>query len=126
MRVHFYQEDKKYFTMAEAPIVNTIIKDMKTSEETAASSVEYAMHALDERNFKVLKADAKISHNCRIYNYYNDESGTIDIWIDAMVVADYSGKFYMIGFYLSDAWSVGADNHDEIASRMYVRKFIES
>lgn len=34
MKVKFEKEDRLYFTMAEAPIVNTIIKDMRSSEDT--------------------------------------------------------------------------------------------
>lgn len=125
MKVRFEKEDKKYFTMAEAPIVNALIKDMKESE-TIENVVKYAMHALEEySNCEIFKSSAKVSHNNRIWNYYNDESGTIDIWIDATIEAD--DTFYIIGFYLSDAWGVTCDsqNHKEIASHMYVRKFTE-
>ena len=125
MKVRFDKEDKKYFSIAEAPIVNAIIKDMKTSEDRLEEAVEYAMHALDEYyTLEILKANAKVSHNNRIWNYYNDNSGTIDIWIDA-IVQTYN-EFYIIGFYLSDAWSVCDENHTEIARNIYVRKFIET
>lgn len=124
MRIHFYKEDRQYFTLAEAPIIDTIIKDMKSSSETVAEQVKYAMNAFNIHAYDVLKADAKIARNHKTLNYYNDESGTIDIWVDA-IVKTYNA-FYMVGFFLSDAWSVAADNHDEIASRMHVRKFIES
>lgn len=124
MNVRFNKEDRQYFTMAEAPIVNAIIKNMKSSDDDVNTITECAMHALDEYGVEVLKADAKISHNDRIYNYYNNESGTIDIWVDAIVKTD--NTFYIIGFYLSDAWSISCDNHAEIASHMYVRKFVEA
>lgn len=124
MKVRFDKNDKKYFTMAEAPIVNAIIKDMKSSDDTLESAVEYAMHALDVyETLEVLKVDAKIYHNHNAWNYFNEESGTIDIWVEATVGT--FNVFYRIGFYLSDAWSVGSDNHNEIANRMYVEKFIE-
>lgn len=124
MKVRFDKEDKKYFTIAEAPIINAIIKDMKESEENINDDVGYAMHALDEYcTHNVLKAEAKICHNSRVWNYYNDESGTIDIWINATV--ETNDKFYIIGFCLSDAWNVCKDNHREIASHMYVRCFKE-
>lgn len=124
MKVRFNKEEKKYFTMAEAPIANALIKEMKSSEDTIEDAVRYAMHALDEYGTdEILKAVATVSHNGRIWNYYNEECGTIDIWINATVKTD--DKFYIIGFYLSDAWSVDADNHKEITSRMYVRKFVE-
>ena len=124
MKVSFDKKEKKYFTMAEAPIVNALIKEMKSSEDTIEDAVKYAMHALDEYNTEeIFKAEATVSHNSRIWNYYNEECGTIDIWIKATVKTD--DKFYIIGFYLSDAWSVNADNHKEIASHMYIEKYIE-
>lgn len=125
MRVRFDKEDKKYFSMAEAPIVNAIIKDMKTSEDSLENAVEYAMIALDIYDvIHIFETDAKISHNCRVWNYYNDNSETIDIWVNATVSTN--DTFYIIGFYLSDAWSVDDKNHAEIASHITVRKFVET
>lgn len=124
MKVSFDKKDKKYFTMAEAPIVNALIKEMKSSEDTIEDAVRYAMQALDEYDIReIFRAEAKIYHNGRIWNYYNNESGTIDIWIDAVVKTE--DRFYIIGFYLSDAWSVGADNHDKISYYIYVEKYVE-
>lgn len=103
--------------------MNTIIKDMKLSSETVADQVKYAMSALNIHAFDVLKADAKIARNCKIWNHYGDtNSYDIDIWADSIV------KTWCILYsrFLSDAWSVSCDNYDEIASRMYIRTFIES
>lgn len=124
MKVKFEKEDKKYFMIAEAPIVRKIIQDMKETEESAADTVEYAMHAMEVwENYEVLRASAKISHNCRVYNYFSDDSGTIDIWIEATVETD--SAFYKIGYYFTDAWSVSSDNHADIVSHMYIRCFKE-
>lgn len=80
MKVKFEKEDKKYFTIAEAPIVRKIIQDMKETEESAADTVEYAMHAMEVwENYEVLKASAKISHNCRVYNYFSDDICIYDV-----------------------------------------------
>lgn len=126
MKVRFDKEDKKYFTMAEAPVVSAVIKDMKESEETIENAVKYATHALDMYDsYEILKSSAKVDHNSNVWNYYSEESGTIDIWIDATLETD--DTFYIIGFYLSDSWSVTCEdeNHKEIARHMYVRKFVE-
>ncbi|MCD7996402.1 MAG: hypothetical protein LUH21_04125 [Clostridiales bacterium] len=124
MKVRFDKEDRKYFTIAEAPIVSTIIKDMKTSEDTIEDDIRIAMQALDVYDvIQILRTDAKISHNGRIWNYYNNESGTIDILVNA-IVQTYD-EFYIIDFFLSDAWTLGIENHAEIASHICVRKFKE-
>ena len=54
-------------------------------------------------------------------------SAAIDIGkrlIEAQGLVEFSG-FYIVGFYLSDIWNLGADNREEVKSRMYIREFKE-
>lgn len=58
------------------------------------------------------------------WDHHGDGTGIMDLWIEARGLVEFSG-FYIIGFYLSDIWSLGADNRDEVKSRMYIREFKE-
>lgn len=127
MKVTLLKEDKKYITLADAPIVRQIITDMKEDESTAADYAEYAINAaynLKAYGVEILKASAKIAKNARAWNVYNDHSETIDIWIDATAYVN-DNEFIMIGAYLSDIWQITCENCKELASNMYIRRFKE-
>ena len=75
---------------------------------------------------EVLKADASIAGNCRICDQYSDESGTLDIWIDATACVN-NNEFIIIGAYLSDIFQISNNYEDnqELIPYMYVRRFKE-
>ena len=127
MKVQLTQEYKKYITVAEMPTVREIIGDMKEDSSTVEEYAEMAIQAAyDGRAYgiEVMKASAKISKNCRVWNAYNDHSETLDIWIEATAYVN-CNEFIMIGAYLSDIWQISSDNRKEIASNMYIRRFTE-
>lgn len=127
MKVALLKKDKKYITLADAPVVREIINDMKEDECTPADYAEYAIQAAyncGAYNIEVLKASAKIARNARAWNVINDHSEKIDIWINATAHVN-GNEFIVIGAYLSDIWQITSHNALEIASRMYIRKFQE-
>ena len=127
MKVKFEKKDKKYITIAEAPLVHEIIADMKEDEYTAADWAEYAVAAAYNHraySIEILKASAKIAKNGRVWNVLNDHSETLDVWIEATAYVNGDG-FIIIGSYLSDIWQINADNTQESISNMYIRKFTE-
>ena len=68
MKVALLKEDKKYITLADAPVVREIITDMKEDESTPADYAKYAIDAaynLKAYGVEVLKASAKIAKNAR-------------------------------------------------------------
>ena len=77
MKVKLEKEDKKYITLAQAPIVRDIISDMKEDE---------------------------IAKNNRVWNALNEHSGDFDVWIDATAYVSCADgyEFIIIGAYLSD------------------------
>lgn len=80
---------------------------------------------------EVIKSFAYVTKNCHAWNVFGDESGNIDIWIEATLFNSYSsenngGVFHMIGAYLSDLWQSTGNNREELKSRMYIRKFLET
>lgn len=127
MKVTLLKEDKRYITLAEAPIVREIINDMKEDECTAADYAEYAIQAAynhEAYGIEVLKASAKIAKNARAWNIYGDHSEKLDIWIDATAYVN-GNEFIIIGAYLSDIFQLTTDNALELASHMFIRKFKE-
>lgn len=125
MTVKIDNESKKWMTLYELPIAKDITKDLK--EEDIKSDVEIACHCIDPYGVvTVYSATAKIAGNQRVYNYYKDESGHLDVWID--FIAYINGEtpmFVEAGAYLSDIWQAGPETYDEIRNHMHIRKFTE-
>lgn len=127
MKVKLTQEMKKYITMDQAPKARSIISDMKEDESTPADYIRYAISAVyDGKSYdvEVLKAEAEIAKNCRCVDAYADDSGNLDVWIDATAYVN-GNEFIIIGAYLTDIWQITSDNMKEIAEHFYVRRFKE-
>lgn len=130
MKIQITKEAKKWLTVAEMPIVKQIIADFRdgdNSEVTAKEIAEYATAVIfnGQSADKILEASAEIAGNQRIYNYYSDESGRLDIWITFTAFHDYFG-FVIGGCYLSDIWNLSDETREEIKSHMYIREFKEN
>lgn len=129
MKVTLLKEDKKLITLVDAQIVRQIITDMKedinTAEEYAKTAVR-AVYDYDAYSIDVLKASAKISTNYRAWNIFTENSGNLDIWINATACVN-DDEFIMIGAYLSDIWQIVSkkDENKDIVSNMYIRRFKE-
>lgn len=129
MKVKLLKKDKQFITLAEAPIVRQIILDMKEDECTVEKYAEMAVRAAFNGNtfgIEVLKSSASIAGNCRICDQYSDESGTLDIWIDATACVN-NNEFIIIGAYLSDIFQISNNYEDnqELIPYMYIRRFKE-
>lgn len=126
MKVKFAAEQKKFVTVAELPMVKRIISDMKEDDQLK----EYAQMAAriasrSNEAFEVLKAEAAIAKNSRVYDSYGEGSGTLDIWLEVYAFSMFKG-FYSIGIYLTDIWQVGSENSEEIRSYMYIEEYTNS
>lgn len=129
MKIQINQESKKVLTVSEMPIVRQIVQDFKDNKDDLSWDLEILKNIFGAD--EIINSTANISKNCRIYNYFNNESRNIDIWIDATLFCSYSsenngGVFYIVGAYLTDIYQATGDNWKELQSRMYVRKFVES
>lgn len=131
MKVKLLKKDKQFITLAEAPIVRQIILDMKEDECTVEKYAEMAVRAAFNGNtfgIEVLKSSASIARNGRVWNQYGDESGTLDIWIDATAYVDNgNSEFIIIGCYFSDICQLSGNYEDnqDLISHMYIRRFKE-
>lgn len=124
MKVKFSSEQKKYITVAELPEVKKIIADMKEDTGLKDYAETAARIASRDNCNEILKVEAEITKNQRVFNRYSDESGNLDIWLTVYAFNDYKG-FYKIGAYLSDIWESTSDNSEELRNYMYIREFTE-
>ena len=110
--------------MKEVAEAKKIISQMKEDESSAADMAEYAIReALKDKNDylrEVLKATATITKNYRAWNNYNENSGQLDIWVEA--TAETEKGFIKVGACLTDIWQTGATDYNNF---MYVQYFEE-
>lgn len=127
MKIRFSNEEKKYITVAELPIVRQIIADFKEDSglmEYAEMAVNCAAGECGNNCKKIYEATAKIAKNCRAWNDLSEDSGDLDVWIEVSALT-YDGRFYIIGAYITDIWQIGGVEKSEIRRHMYIRKFEE-
>lgn len=122
MKVKLTEEAKNYISVAEMPAVKQIIKDMKEDDGIIGYAQAAAHVASGWNGFEILKAEASIAKNCRVWNQYGENTKDLDIWLDIYAFDSYAG-FYEIGIYLSDVWSITGDNSDELKNYMYIEKY---
>ena len=130
MKVKITSESKKWLTVAEHENAKQIIKEMREDEYGAADYIRSAAHcwlcnsgAVDYV-VAVLKADAEISGNARIWNAYNNESGRLDVWLSGTV--ETSRGFLKIECYLTDVWGLGPkESNVQFPALCYARYFTE-
>jgi len=122
MKVKFGPEQKKIITVAQLPAVRQLIEFMREDTGLRDYAETAATLASDYSGMEILKAEAEIALNSRVWNQYGDETENIDIWIKVYAYHSYYG-FYDIGVYLTDLWALCSDNKEEIRSHMYIRHY---
>ena len=125
MTVKFPTMMKDVFTVSELPKAREIIDLMKDDtglKEYAATALRLAAR---DNTVEVLKADAEIAKNYRVFNRYTDNSWDIDVWVNAYGFVPCKG-FYIIGIYLSDIWDLTTENTDYTRDLMYIREYTEN
>lgn len=130
MKIKFTDTMKKIITVSELPQVKRIIADMKEDTGLDDYARTAARIAVGNYGNEILKVEAEIAKNGRVWNRYADESGDLDVWLKVYAFNTFYG-FYTIGAYLSDIWEASADinsgrnNYDELRGYMYIREFKE-
>ncbi len=125
MEAKFTKESKAITKVSELPNVKEVIKYFKEEEEGTGSDYfkAAARIASGDGGMQILKHDAEIARNARVWNKYGD-SADFDVWCSVYAFNPLIG-FYDIGFYISDLWELAGDNADEIKSHMYIREYKE-
>lgn len=127
MKVAIPSEMKKVITIAEMPAVNRVIRYAREDGMTVKEYAEMAARIASENNHvKVLEASAEIACNRRVENWFDENSGRFDIWVEfTAVIADGYGGIVMGGAYFTDLVASTGNNSKEIRSHMYIRRFAE-
>ena len=124
MKVSITEDSKRLITLNDMPAVKAMIAELK--EDNAKDCLNILANTFNTATPK--EYSAEISKNCRIYNRYSENSADFDIWVTVTLPETVeNGKWviYKVGCYLTDIWSISADNKEEIKSHMYIRKFVE-
>ena len=101
-------------------------EDSSRPAEMAEMAIREILKGTDDwlPDRKILKAEATVEPNSRIWELYFDGSDDFDIWIRA--TARTGMGFIEIGVYLSDIWQIGALEPGELRRRAWVQYFRES
>ena len=95
MKVKLTEEAKNYISVAEMPAVKQIIKDMRDDDNIIGYAQAAARVASGWSSFEILKTEASIAKNCRVWNQYGENTGNLDVWLDIYAFDSYAG-FYEI------------------------------
>lgn len=125
MRVKFTKEMKGIVTVSELPAVREVLDVMKEDAGLKEYAATAARIAARSNTVEILKAEAEIAKNRRVFNRYSDISRDFDIWLTVYAFDAYKG-FYTIGAYLSDIWDSTGENSEELRSYMYIREYTEN
>ncbi len=123
MKVAVTKEAKRILTVAEMPAVRRIIEELKEEEDVKWYANLAAIVAAGSYDADVLRANAEIAKNCRVWNAYHEESADLDVWVKFTAYTDEG--FVVGGAYLTDIWQITSDNNEEIKRHMYIRLFRE-
>lgn len=108
----FTKDEKRYVTAYEYEKSRDIIRDMRDDESTPAEYLKIAIKALSGvYDADVIKADAKVACNRRVWDAYSVGSEQLDVYIEGVAkVESESGPAYIeCGAYLSDIWQLTGD-----------------
>lgn len=124
MKVSMNKEFKKLFTLEDLERAKLVIKTEKEEDNyTAEKWAEYAGRKSLERKghfiLEVISAKAETAKNGRIWNEYGEDSGDMDVWIEALFVTDFG--MMKLEAYLSDIWHIGED--DSCFRCMFIQYF---
>jgi hypothetical protein len=120
MKIKLTEDMKRVITidkMDAIKIVNEAMKDQKNLNWEAEQAL---LLASNNTSAEILKVTPQIGLNHRIRDYYDKGSADVDVWITVLAYSPVFG-FYDISFYLSDIWSLCAENRNEVKQHMHIR-----
>ena len=124
MKIRMTEDSKRTVTVSEMAAVRKIMYDLKEDnylKQYASMAARVASGKYD--TFEILKVEAEIAKNCRIWNAYGEGTGQLDVWVSVYAYNSYHG-FYDFGAYLTDIWAISGDNVEEIRGHMYIKSFL--
>ena len=126
MKIRITTDSKKVLTLSEMPAVREIQRQEAEDTMTAAEYLEMAARVASRSNagFQIFGESASIAKNCRIWEYYGADTGTLDIWLEGLAFNPAEGAF-MIGAYLSDIFNITGNPADDqlVRDHMFVKEY---
>lgn len=112
-------------TVAEMPEARAIIKSMREDNDFDKYALSAARVASgDNDNFVILNQTATIAKNERVQDYYSDNSGNLDVWLEFIAFSLFGGC-YLIGIYLSDVYLIAGQPSDrDLKQHMFIREYL--
>lgn len=125
MKVSIPLDMKSVLTVAEMPIAREIIKRMKDDDSFDQYCLSAARVASgDNDSFSILTQQAQIAKNERVQDYYSDNSGNLDVWLEFIAFSLFGGC-YLIGIYLSDVYQItGTASDSELKQHMFIKEYM--
>ena len=126
-KIQITENSKKLITMFDADNVKEMVDSLKAEElETAIHDyLDIAMSPIKYSNWTFYDVSMEVCKNCRVYNYYTENSADFDIWVKFKAFNANDG-FYVVGICLSDIYSISDSNKDEVKRHMYIRAYTEN
>lgn len=123
MKVKFSKEECKHFFVSEVSEIRAIQNDCK--EIDIYDIAHSAMSVICPReHFRIFEPTAVIARNSRVSNYFTENSGNIDVWIE-FVAFDSLAGCYECGVYLTDVYNIYADiDKNEFEGNMFIRHYV--
>ena len=124
MKVKITEDTKRIITISEMPAVRKIISELREDnylKQYASCAARVASGRYD--TFEILKAEAEIAKNARVWDAYGEGTGNLDVWVNIYAYNPYYG-FYDFGVYLTDIWAISDDNKNEIKTHMYIKSYV--
>lgn len=122
MKVTLEKNYKDHYTLGDIERAKAIIKAEKDDETSLEDWARYAaqetLRDVPGYVVEILKATATTAKNKRAWNLYGEDSGNMDIWIEA--TAETSEGFVKFGAYLSDIWQTGGTDY---RNNMYIERY---
>ena len=124
MKLHMDPIFNSIFTLADTEAIKTVrdgFKEQKDLKWEAEALLHLASNGAD-----LLKVEHTIAINKRTYNRFGTDavpSNYVDIRITATGYDKWEDAFYEVSGFVSDAWDINSDNHDEVRSRLYVKRY---
>lgn len=128
MKVTISKESRSVITLDQVMAAKDIIRSMAEDEWSAEDYAAMGLSLAADENIEkknILSCRAYIMRNCRAWDAFNDMSGDLDVWIEAVAMT--WNRVFEIGCYLTDLWQIDGEDETRAAIRnhMYIREFVE-
>ena len=110
MKVTMEKNYKDFYTVNDVARAKEVIRSAKedttTAKEYLLSASRMIMQNFSDCPIEALTASASTAKNGRINNFYGDDTGWMDVWIEGIVKT--CDGFIEVGAYLTDIYNISS------------------